>query len=130
MAKSLEGKKIVIIGGSSGIGFGVAKAALLDRAAEVFVVSSSKTKVDDAVKRLQKIVGDTAGLNRVVKGEVVDASNLEQVKALFSRIGEIDHLVWSSGSAIGGSTIQKINEAELDKKRGERSVIHFAFSFY
>ncbi len=60
MANTLEGKKIVIIGGTSGIGFAVAKAALLDRAAEVVVVSSQKSNVDGAVQRLQKVVGETA----------------------------------------------------------------------
>ncbi len=103
MANTLEGKKIVIIGGTSGIGFAVAKAALLDRAAEVVVVSSQKSNVDGAVQRLQKVVGETAGVNGVVKGEVVDASNSEEVRALFSRVGEIDHLVWTSGGDISSS---------------------------
>ncbi len=128
MAKALEGKKIVIIGGTSGIGFAVAKAALQDRAAEVVVVSSQGINVDGAVDRLQKVVGETAGLVGVVKGEVVDASNPEEVKALFSqaRVGEIDHLVWTSTSGGGissstGSTGFKFKDTDLDKKRGMSS---------
>jgi len=113
---TLQGKKIVIIGGSSGIGFGAAKAALLDRAAEVIVVSSQKTNVDGAVARLQKVVGETAGLNGVVKGEVVDASKSEEVKALFARVGEIDHLIWTSGAGISDSR-RGFKEIDLDSKR-------------
>ncbi len=117
MANTLEGKKTVIIGGTSGIGFAVAKAALLDRAAEVVVVSSQKSNVDGAVQRLQKVVGETAGVNGVVKGEVVDASNSEEVRALFSRVGEIDHLVWTSGGDISSSRTA-FKDTDLDKKRG------------
>ncbi|KLO13216.1 NAD(P)-binding protein [Schizopora paradoxa] len=117
MASSLEGKKIVVIGGSSGVGFGAAKAALLDRAAEVIVVSSSKSKVDDAVERLRKIVASTAGLNGVAKGEVVDATNSAQVKALFERVGEIDHLVWTSGGSIDSNARLAIKETDLDTRR-------------
>lgn len=119
MSRNLSGKKIVIIGGTSGIGFGVAKAALLDRAAEVVVVSSSKNRVDDAVKRLKKIVEENAGLDGVAKGEAVDAANSEQVKALFARVGEIDHLVWTSGGSIDSSTRLAIKDADLDKRRGQ-----------
>jgi len=115
MANTLKDKKIVIIGGSSGIGFGVAKAALLDHAAEVIVASSTKSKVDNAVARLQKIVGDNAGLNGVVKGEVVDGTKSEEIKALFSRVGELDHVVWTSGAGI--SNRSSVKDTDLDKRR-------------
>ncbi len=123
MANNLEGKKIVIIGGTSGIGFGAAKAALLDRAAEVVVVSSKRSNVDGAVVRLQKIVGDNAGLRGVLKGEVVDASKSEEVKALFSRVGEIDHLVWTSGAGLRDRIGFK--DTDLGKQRGECIRSHY-----
>ncbi len=68
MAKALEGKKIVIIGGTSGIGFAVAKEALQDRAAEVVVVSSQGINVDGAVDRLQKVVGGNCRPRRSGEG--------------------------------------------------------------
>ncbi|KAG8678386.1 fusarubin cluster-dehydrogenase, partial [Ceratobasidium sp. 395] len=49
----LHGKKVLIIGGSSGIGFGVAAAALAN-GASVVIASSSQPKVGAAVERLQK----------------------------------------------------------------------------
>jgi len=116
MANTLEGTKIVIIGGTSGIGFAAAKSALLDHAAEVVVVSSQRINVDGAVDRLQKVVGETAGLVGVVKGEVVDASKPEEVRALFSRVGEIDHLVWTSGQGVSSSRTG-FKDTDLDKKR-------------
>lgn len=42
MANTLQGKKIVVVGGSSGIGYSVAKAALKEVAGHVLVASSSR----------------------------------------------------------------------------------------
>ncbi|KDQ15007.1 hypothetical protein BOTBODRAFT_174203 [Botryobasidium botryosum FD-172 SS1] len=47
----LKGKKIVVVGGSSGIGFAAATAALA-HGATIVVLSSSETRVANAVKRL------------------------------------------------------------------------------
>jgi len=49
----LTGSRILIFGGSSGIGYGVAEATL-ENGAIVFISSSSQKRVDDAVSRLQK----------------------------------------------------------------------------
>lgn len=47
----LTSKRVLIIGGSSGIGFAVA-SALIEEGAHVIVSSSNQSRVDDAVKRL------------------------------------------------------------------------------
>ncbi len=86
-------------------------------------MSSKKSNVDGAVVRLQKIVGDNAGLRGVVKGEVVDASKSEEVKALFSRVGEIDHLVWTSGAGLRDRIGFK--DTDLGKQRGECIHSHY-----
>ena len=49
---TLQGKKVVVIGGSSGIGYGVARASLLSLAEHVIVASSSQAKVTAAVGKL------------------------------------------------------------------------------
>ncbi|MGZ5936786.1 MAG: SDR family NAD(P)-dependent oxidoreductase, partial [Rhizomicrobium sp.] len=48
---SLRSTRIVIVGGTSGIGFAVAEGALKEQA-RVVVASSNPAKVDAAVKRL------------------------------------------------------------------------------
>ncbi|KAL5532532.1 hypothetical protein ACEPAF_4306 [Sanghuangporus sanghuang] len=45
---SLSGKTVLVVGGSSGIGYGVAKASLLSRAAKVTIGSSSQAKIESA----------------------------------------------------------------------------------
>ena len=69
---TLAGKTVVIIGGTSGIGFGVAKAAILAQAAHVIAVSSTPAKVERAVRRLQE-VASSASLPGKVSGQVLDA---------------------------------------------------------
>lgn len=48
---SLEGQRVVVLGGSSGIGFAVAERAIRE-GAQVVVGSSSAARVEDSVKRL------------------------------------------------------------------------------
>lgn len=94
MASSLSGKKILIVGGTSGIGFSVAKFSLLDRASEVIVVSSTKEKVDAAVSKLGALITEH-GLVGKVDGLVVDATKTENLKEAMAKVGELDHLVWT-----------------------------------
>jgi len=48
---TLEGKKVIIMGGSSGLGLATAKAAATDGAA-VVIVSSSQARIDGALQEL------------------------------------------------------------------------------
>lgn len=112
---TLAGKTVIIIGGSSGIGYGVAKAALLSRASHVIICSSSQNKVDKALSRLKS---DTSALpasvESTVSGEIVDAKDSASVKALFARVGEVDHLVWTSGDSLRLG----FPDMDLDKNKG------------
>ena len=83
---SRESKRIVIIGGTSGIGYAVAEAAVRD-GAHVVVASSNPEKVDSAVKRLSN--GAT--------GAVIDVTSESAVEAAFAKIGPLDHLVTTAG---------------------------------
>ena len=117
---TLINKRILIIGGSSGIGYGVAKAALLSRASHVIIASSSQERVNNALVRLKEEVASTSierdlPANGTLTGEVVNATDSASVKAFMERIGEVDHLVWSSGDGLrlGFPNI------DLDKNRGK-----------
>jgi NAD(P)-dependent dehydrogenase (short-subunit alcohol dehydrogenase family) len=83
---NLRGQRVVVIGGTSGIGFAVAEAALREHS-EVIVVSSNPEKVDTAVKRLAESA----------KGAAVDVKNEEAVATFFTRLGAFDHLVFTAG---------------------------------
>lgn len=85
-ASSLAGKRVVVIGGTSGIGFAIAQGALAE-GASVVVGSSSAANVDRAVARLG------AG----AAGFPVDVREEASVAAFFERIGAHDHLAYTSG---------------------------------
>lgn len=83
---SLRAQRIVIIGGTSGIGFAVAQRALAD-GAQVVVGSSNAAHVDAAVARL----GTSAS------GSPIDVRDEASVAAFFERTGAFDHLVFTAG---------------------------------
>ncbi|MDX8517438.1 SDR family oxidoreductase [Mesorhizobium dulcispinae] len=86
---TLAGKKIIVVGGSSGIGFGVAAAAL-ESGAEVVIVGRSADKLKAAGKRL-------AGAGRVT-GVAADMANEADVARLFDTAGAFDHLAATAGT--------------------------------
>ncbi|KAK0720206.1 oxidoreductase [Lasiosphaeris hirsuta] len=102
-ADKLAGKKIAVIGGSSGIGFGAAEI-LVESGAQVIIISSSQDKVDDAVKRLS---GRVQGL----VGNVRDEAAFTQ---LLVSIAPLDHLVFSSVDKIIRGALA---DADLDEAK-------------
>ena len=85
MAK-LDGAKIVVIGGASGVGFGVAAAAMA-AGAEVVVGSSQALRIEAAAKTL----------GRGAKGLTVDVKDEASVAAFFDAAGPFHHLVFTAG---------------------------------
>ena len=83
---TLKDQRLVIIGGSSGIGYAIAECALAE-GARVVIGSSNTEKVNAAVARLG------AGAS----GSAVDVREEASVAAFFERVGEIDHLVFTAG---------------------------------
>ena len=122
---TLAGLTILVVGGSSGIGFGVAKLCLLEQASLVIIASSNKAKVDNAVSRLVSEVPDAEAK---VKGEVVDAKHTKEVKNLMERVGEIDHLVWTSGEPFK-LTFPDIDIDDYTKARSPPSLLFLSLRF-
>jgi NAD(P)-dependent dehydrogenase (short-subunit alcohol dehydrogenase family) len=83
----LAGQKIVIIGGSSGLGFSLAKAAISE-GAQVVIASSNLDKAQAAAQRL-------GGPDQSVAAHRVDVTDEESVKAFYEQVGAFDHLVLS-----------------------------------
>lgn len=83
MNNDLNTKKIVVVGGSSGIGFAVTQQ-LLAKGASVIIASRSEHKLLLAKQSLSSPLLQTMQL---------DASNMESVKAFFIAVGAIDHLI-------------------------------------
>jgi len=86
---SLEGKRIVILGGSSGLGLAAARAAAA-KGASIVIASSRKARVDEALATLP---ADSAG-------HVLDLADEQNVKELFAKLGRFDHLMFTAGEAL------------------------------
>jgi NAD(P)-dependent dehydrogenase (short-subunit alcohol dehydrogenase family) len=98
-----ENKRVVIIGGSSGIGLAVAEEAAL-QGAEVVIVSGNAERVQQAVKSI--------GGN--VRGETVDVSDEKAVESFFANIGAFDHLVFTAGDSL---QLHELADTDLKQAR-------------
>ena len=85
MAK-LDGARVVVIGGASGVGFAVAAAAQ-EAGAEVVVGSSQASRIAAAAGKL----------GRGAVGRTVDVKDEASVAAFFEAAGRFDHLVFTAG---------------------------------
>jgi NAD(P)-dependent dehydrogenase (short-subunit alcohol dehydrogenase family) len=85
----LEHKRVVILGGTSGIGFATAEAAARE-GAEVVVASSRKARLDRAL----------AALPKGASGHVLDLAHEESIRSLFGTVGPLDHLVFTAGESL------------------------------
>ena len=86
---TLKGKRVLILGGTSGIGLAVAKAAKTE-GSDVVVVSSQQSRVDAALT----LLGEGA------EGYVANLSDETAVEALFGKVGPFDHLVYTAGDSV------------------------------
>jgi NAD(P)-dependent dehydrogenase (short-subunit alcohol dehydrogenase family) len=97
----LSNKRIVILGGSSGIGLAVAQQAAA-QGAHVVIASSNAERVQQAAQT----VGGT------VEGLTVDLSSEKAIRDFFAKLGDLDHLVFTAGDAL---QLGEIAMADLEK---------------
>jgi NAD(P)-dependent dehydrogenase (short-subunit alcohol dehydrogenase family) len=100
-ADPILGKRVVIVGGTSGIGLAVAEAVLA-RGAHPVVASSQQAGVDAALGRLDE----------GAEGSTIDVNDEADIAGFFERLGGFDHLVFTAGDwgGMGGAA----SLAELD----------------
>ncbi|KAG9250960.1 uncharacterized protein F5Z01DRAFT_338657 [Emericellopsis atlantica] len=97
---SVTNQSILIVGGSSGIGFAVAKLCLAENA-QVIIASSNQDRVDDAIRRLQEAVPEAkyqpTGYRVDLYGHAAEA-NLEQLLSAVTEQGTkpLDHIVYTA----------------------------------
>ena len=88
---SLKNARVLILGGTSGIGLGVA-AAVAERGGEPIVASRKQSSVDSALAQLPE----------TARGGVVDLTDPDAaaLENFAVEIGEIDHLVFTAGDSL------------------------------
>ncbi|MGX9885034.1 SDR family oxidoreductase [Streptomyces sp. NPDC002276] len=99
----VRGQRVVVIGGTAGIGLAVAEAAGRE-GARVVVASRRQESVDAALKRLPEDA----------EGRVLDASDESTVRDFFAGLGGYDHLVYTAGEAL---LMESVAESDLGRSR-------------
>ena len=92
--QSLAGKRVILLGASSGIGLATARMAAAEGAG-IVIVSGNQQRVDQALKELP--VGS--------EGYAVDLGKEENIRDFFASAGRFDHLVYSAGENLTLSPI-------------------------
>jgi|HubBroStandDraft_1064217.scaffolds.fasta_scaffold80847_2 NAD(P)-dependent dehydrogenase (short-subunit alcohol dehydrogenase family) len=87
--RELSEKRIVVLGGSSGIGLAVAQQ-LVARGARAIIASSNADRVKQAI----------ATLDERAEGHRLDLSSERDIEIFFQKIGDFDHLVFTAGDTL------------------------------
>ena len=101
----LTGKKALVTGGSSGIGFASA-AALLQAGAKVTITGRNEKKLEDALTELVSAGYDAEGM----AGDIADVAS---TKAMIDSLGPFDIMVNSAGLARHGPSLDT-NEEDFE----------------
>lgn len=109
----LEGQRVVVLGGTSGIGLATAKAAL-DAGAMVTIGGRDRARLDAAM----------ATLGGSAEGAIVDATDRGSLEAALERIGRLDHLVLSVATGGGAGPIASL-DLEVLRRAMEGKVLAF-----
>jgi NAD(P)-dependent dehydrogenase (short-subunit alcohol dehydrogenase family) len=96
-------ERVVIIGGTSGIGLATAEQ-LLGRGYEVVVAGRDEQRLESALRQLK---------GEGVSGRTVDATDEEQLAAFFAVVGPFDHLVVTLTVHGGITSLLDVTAAEL-----------------
>ena len=103
-AMSLDAKRVVVIGGATGIGFAVSELACAQGAA-VVIASSNEANVSAAAERLHGATGRT-----------IDLRDEASISGFFEELGAFDHLAVTAGDW-GGPMFVSARDLDLTQAR-------------
>ena len=108
---SLKNARILVIGGTSGIGLGVASASA-ERGAIPIVVSRQQSSVDRALAQLPE----------QARGATVDLTDPASLRELAGEVGDIEHLVFTAGESLALVSLDDLTPEIIDRYYGTRLV--------
>jgi NAD(P)-dependent dehydrogenase (short-subunit alcohol dehydrogenase family) len=113
----LKNIRVLIAGGTSGIGMATAKM-LSEMGARVVITGRDKTKLANALY----VIGNH------VTGYAFDASDPDHRKNYLAEIGKIDHLVIALSGSIGGGEFKSIKQETLNFAMQSKFLTHFSLA--
>jgi NAD(P)-dependent dehydrogenase (short-subunit alcohol dehydrogenase family) len=100
---TLKDKKVLLLGGSSGLGLATAKAAAAEGAL-VTIVSGNEQRIDQALQQLPASA----------TGQAVDLSQEKNIRQFFAAAGKFDHVVYTAGENL---KLNNISDTDIDTAR-------------
>ncbi|KAJ9611373.1 hypothetical protein H2200_004557 [Cladophialophora chaetospira] len=109
----LSNTSILVIGGTSGLGFGLAEALIEHHVSHLYISSSRQQKVDESISRLKSSYPDSKTKILGWACNLGDEATLESnIKDLFRRIGrKLDHVVFTAGDPLAAKPLQEVDLA-------------------
>ncbi|KAG7009560.1 hypothetical protein G7Y79_00002g006750 [Physcia stellaris] len=118
----LANARVLIIGGTSGIGFCVAEACL-EAGCHVTISSSQPTRINSSISRL--LTSYPSAKSRLT-GHACDLASPDveaNIEALFSKLGTLDHIVFTAGDKLSTTPLSDVT---LQNIHQFNQVRHFA----
>lgn len=113
----LRGKRVLIFGGTSGIGYGVTEASI-EFGATVIISGSRQPKIEKTIERVKEAYGSDAPIS----GHECDLTNTEALEPnlrtlldFATKDGKIDHIVFTAGDAIDLVTLPEATIERVHK---------------
>ena len=113
----LKGTRILIIGGTSGIGYSIAEASIESLAAAVIVSSSNPSRVENAISKLK---ANYPSSSTEIIGYVCDLGNESSIetnieKLLVEQCKKLDHIVYSAGDQLALKPLAEVDAPFIQK---------------
>ena len=129
----LRGSRVLIFGGTSGIGYGVAEACL-ESGATVILSSSKQERIDSAISSLLKSYPSAKSRLSGYACDLSDGKTVdENIKAVFDKVGEVNHVINSAGDSIkttplAESTVESLQQIGMVRFFGAMLITKHAAS--
>ncbi|KAK3715120.1 hypothetical protein LTR37_007330 [Vermiconidia calcicola] len=110
--QKLKDAKVLVVGGTSGIGYCVAEA-LVENGVHVTVSSSNQSRVEQTISRLQKAYPSAESRVSGHACNLGDEDTLESnIVDLLEKVGKVDHIIYTAGDALAS---MKLSEVDMTK---------------
>ncbi|KAL6243282.1 hypothetical protein RBB50_009834 [Rhinocladiella similis] len=117
----LAGQRVLLVGGTGGVGISVAQA-LVESGAVVILSSSREQKVNDVCATLVNGYPDAKDRISGYACDLASANVEANIEQLFSKVGEIDHIVYMAGDRLPMIPLEEVTLEKWQKCNQVRTI--------
>lgn len=120
-ANKLAGKRVLLVGGTGGVGISVAQA-LIESGAIVVLSSSRETKVKDVCAQLLRDYPEALGRVFGVACDLASPNVEANIEGLFKEVGEVDHIIYMAGDRLPMIPLAEVTVEKWQKCNQVRTI--------